>query len=123
MSLTFFQDISPVSWKLGAKIIEECSEKLKPHITKAVVSMGSSLEDYAPILSVVCKDKHDTAENVNDDCAKDVVCYLLLYLIFAELTLGERNSLDSCKPVSSCLFFWGRGNQLALKKMVIMRLR
>ncbi|KAJ8446572.1 hypothetical protein Cgig2_019725 [Carnegiea gigantea] len=67
------QDISHVSWKLGAKLIEECSEKLKPYITKAVVSMGSSLEDYAPILSVICKDEHDTAENLNDDSAKDVV--------------------------------------------------
>ena len=82
--MTFFQDISPVSWKLGAKIIEECSEKLKPYITKVVISMGSSLEDYAPILSVICKDEHDTAENLNDDSAKDVVRFLLFYLIYVE---------------------------------------
>ncbi|XP_074312727.1 sister chromatid cohesion protein PDS5 homolog D-like [Silene latifolia] len=61
------QGVSPVSWEMGVKVLEGCADKLKPDIMETVSSMGYSLDDYAPILSSICKPVVDTVTGVADD--------------------------------------------------------
>ncbi|KAM1060728.1 hypothetical protein ACFX13_025894 [Malus domestica] len=62
------QTVSPFSWKLGKKVIDNSSAKLKPYLVEAVKSMDTALDDYAQIVASVCQNgcqavKHD---HVND---------------------------------------------------------
>ena len=50
-----FQNVSPISWKLGEKVITNCAVKLKPYLKEAVGSMGIALDDYAQIVTSVCQ--------------------------------------------------------------------
>ncbi|KAH9619534.1 hypothetical protein KSS87_018648 [Heliosperma pusillum] len=61
------QGVSPASWEMGVKVLEGCADKLKPAIMETVSSMGFSLEDYAPILSSICKLAADTVNGAADD--------------------------------------------------------
>ncbi|KAK9690495.1 hypothetical protein RND81_09G131900 [Saponaria officinalis] len=58
--------VSPASWEMGVKIFEGCSNKLKPLIIEAMSSMDCRLEDYAPILSSICKPEANATNVVND---------------------------------------------------------
>ncbi|KAK7831453.1 sister chromatid cohesion protein pds5 like protein b-b [Quercus suber] len=49
------QNVSPISWKLGEKVITNCAVKLKPYLKEAVGSMGIALDDYAQIVTSVCQ--------------------------------------------------------------------
>ncbi|CAO2813544.1 unnamed protein product [Amaranthus hypochondriacus] len=75
------QDASPLSFKLGSKVVEECSEKLKPFIMEAVKSMGYCLDDYAPILSSIL----EKADHPVD----------------SELTVNELQLAESGQPLNS----------------------
>ncbi|KAB2611541.1 hypothetical protein D8674_019573 [Pyrus ussuriensis x Pyrus communis] len=62
------QTVSPFSWKLGEKVIDNSSAKLKPYLVEAVKSMDTALDDYAQIVASICQNgcqavKHD---HVND---------------------------------------------------------
>lgn len=46
----FFQSDFAMSWKLGEKVINNCTAKLKPYLVEAVKSMGVSSDEYAPLL-------------------------------------------------------------------------
>ncbi|KAK9282272.1 hypothetical protein L1049_005186 [Liquidambar formosana] len=56
------QNISPLSWKLGEKVIENCAAKLQPYLMEAVRSMGIALNDYAQIVASICQNESDTLE-------------------------------------------------------------
>uniref|UniRef100_A0A2N9IG34 Uncharacterized protein n=1 Tax=Fagus sylvatica TaxID=28930 RepID=A0A2N9IG34_FAGSY len=53
------QNVSPISWKLGEKVISNCAVKLKPYLKEAVRSMGIALDDYAQIVTSVCQSESD----------------------------------------------------------------
>ncbi|KAH9612017.1 hypothetical protein KSS87_021512 [Heliosperma pusillum] len=65
------QSVSPTSWELSAKILESCTDKLRPYILETVSSMGFCLEDYAPILLSIFKPQSEpkpiTVMNVIND--------------------------------------------------------
>ncbi|KAF3973870.1 hypothetical protein ACB098_05G077700 [Castanea mollissima] len=59
------QNVSPISWKLGEKVITNCAVKLKPYLKEAVGSMGIALDDYAQIVTSVCQS--ESAEHLADN--------------------------------------------------------
>ncbi|KAF5182083.1 Tudor/PWWP/MBT superfamily protein [Thalictrum thalictroides] len=60
------QDVLPIARKLGEKVLETCSAKLKPYLMDAIKSMGMSPSDYSKIVASICQETSDTAEH-NDD--------------------------------------------------------
>ncbi|KAF9616568.1 hypothetical protein IFM89_030335 [Coptis chinensis] len=60
------QDILPIARKLGEKVLEKCSTKLKPYLVQAVKSMGMSPDEYSRIVGTICQESSDTTEH-NDD--------------------------------------------------------
>lgn len=72
--MLFSQNASPEAFKLGAKVVEDCSEKLKPYIMEAMTSLDSCLEDYAPILSLICETESNAVEDLVHDSPKHLVC-------------------------------------------------
>lgn len=61
-----------MSWKLGEKVIKNCTAKLKPYLVEAVKSMGVSLDEYAPFVASICDGSFDTSNPVIDS-SKHVV--------------------------------------------------
>jgi enoyl-[acyl-carrier-protein] reductase (NADH) len=63
----FFQNVSPISWKLGEKVITNCAVKLKNDLKEAVQSMGIALDDYSHIVTSICQSGSDPLkhEHVN----------------------------------------------------------
>ncbi|KAK7294013.1 hypothetical protein RJT34_16896 [Clitoria ternatea] len=49
------QTISPVSWTSAEKVMTNCAVKLKPYLMKAVESSGRGLNEYAQIVTSICK--------------------------------------------------------------------
>jgi len=65
-----FQNVSPISWKLGEKVITNCAVKLKPYLKEAVGSMGIALDDYAQIVTSVCQ----------SESAEHLVCFKFSFM-------------------------------------------
>lgn len=63
----FFQNVSPISWKLGEKVFTNCAVKLKNYLKEAVQSMGIALDDYSHIVTSICQSGSDPLkhEHVN----------------------------------------------------------
>ncbi|BFG24802.1 hypothetical protein CerSpe_110760 [Prunus speciosa] len=61
------QTVSPISWKLGEKVIENCSAKLKSYLVEAVKSVDIALDDYAEIVASVYQNGSDALKNDNDN--------------------------------------------------------
>ncbi|KAL2492955.1 Tudor/PWWP/MBT superfamily protein [Abeliophyllum distichum] len=66
-------NISPISFKLGRKVFENCAGILKPYLPEIVRSLGINLEDYSDIVASLCKgatqrDNADTDEEGNAVC-------------------------------------------------------
>lgn len=59
----WFQNLSPMAWKLGEKVMTNCAAKLKPYLREAVQSVGIALDEYAPIVASICQ-----AESCTLDC-------------------------------------------------------
>ncbi|PIA45788.1 hypothetical protein AQUCO_01600199v1 [Aquilegia coerulea] len=60
------QDVLPITRKLGEKVLENCTAKLKPYLMDAIKSVGMSPNDYSKIVASICQETSDTAEH-NDD--------------------------------------------------------
>ncbi|XP_044495440.1 uncharacterized protein LOC123218211 isoform X2 [Mangifera indica] len=60
------QDVSTVSGKLGKKFITSCAVKLKSSFMDAVQSRGIALDEYAEIVSHICKNEYKTLQGL--DC-------------------------------------------------------
>ncbi|XP_031274074.1 uncharacterized protein LOC116132549 isoform X2 [Pistacia vera] len=61
------QDVSPISWKLGEKVITNCAAKLKSSFMDALQSRGIALDQYAEIVSYICKNEYETLQGL--DCS------------------------------------------------------
>ncbi|KAF5741778.1 hypothetical protein HS088_TW10G00784 [Tripterygium wilfordii] len=59
------QSVSPMSWKLGEKVLVSCASKLQPYLKDAVQSIGIALDEYAPIVAAICENKTNTLDNDN----------------------------------------------------------
>ncbi|KAL5698902.1 hypothetical protein ACHQM5_029878 [Ranunculus cassubicifolius] len=60
------QGVLPIARKLGEKVLENCSSKLKPYLMQAVKSLGTSSKDYSKIVSSICQEAPDTTEHDAD---------------------------------------------------------
>ncbi|CAI9759701.1 unnamed protein product [Fraxinus pennsylvanica] len=49
------EEFLPVSTKLGERVFERCSVKLKPYLIRSLKSSGISLDDYSEVVTSVCK--------------------------------------------------------------------
>ncbi|XP_038884574.1 titin homolog [Benincasa hispida] len=67
------EEILPIARKLGEKVLDNCSTKLKPYLVQAVKTLGISFDDYSDVVASICKDLsgslepsnlHDAGENV-----------------------------------------------------------
>ncbi|GAB4850593.1 hypothetical protein Ancab_029902 [Ancistrocladus abbreviatus] len=56
------QNASPMSWKLGAKVIEKNAQKLKAYVMAAIKSMDINKDDYDPIVASICQHQDDAME-------------------------------------------------------------
>ncbi|KAL6012141.1 hypothetical protein ACLOJK_002619 [Asimina triloba] len=54
------QDTSPIPFKLGEKVISNCSVKLKSYLIREVESAGISLDDYSKVVTSICQEKSET---------------------------------------------------------------
>lgn len=52
---SMFQCLSPFSFKLGERVLENCASKLKPYLQDVASSMGISFGDYANIVASICQ--------------------------------------------------------------------
>lgn len=68
---SLFQDISPLSWKLGESVITNCAATLKPYLMKAVKSLGLNVDDYAQIVVSVCQNGEEDLRHKSASDAKD----------------------------------------------------
>ncbi|XP_058221930.1 sister chromatid cohesion protein PDS5 homolog C-like isoform X2 [Rhododendron vialii] len=48
------QEVLPIARKLGKRVFEKCSMKLKPCLVQAKKCLGFSLDDYSKIISSIC---------------------------------------------------------------------
>ncbi|KAJ7962764.1 Sister chromatid cohesion protein PDS5-like B-B [Quillaja saponaria] len=69
------QTMSPISWKLGEKVITNCAVKLKPYLMEAVQSTGKAPDDYAQIVTSICHNGPETLQHdhLNDSREKLVL--------------------------------------------------
>ncbi|KAK9274239.1 hypothetical protein L1049_019053 [Liquidambar formosana] len=51
------KNVGSLSWQLGEQVLTTCAEKLTLYLMEAVQSLGSVLDDYAPIIISICKDR------------------------------------------------------------------
>lgn len=105
------QTVSPQSFKLGAKVVEECSEKLKPYILEAVTLMGCCLEDYAPVLSSICETGPIDVKDFVHDSAK--------HPVNSEPTADELHSAEyvqSLKAIKRCSQNLGTDSKTSSKR-------
>ncbi|KAL2936653.1 Sister chromatid cohesion protein PDS5-like protein B-B [Bienertia sinuspersici] len=101
---------SPAAFNLGAKVIEECSEKLQPYIMEAITSMGCRLDDYAPFLSSICETESIALEDVAHDSAKHTPLKAMERCSHnpEETASKEGENLDSCNLDEGDESFKGR---------------
>ncbi|XP_047938896.1 sister chromatid cohesion protein PDS5 homolog C-like [Salvia hispanica] len=62
------RDISPISWELGKKVLENCETILRSYLREAAKAMNLEFDDYAEIVAYIC---HETSNN-NNKVSKEV---------------------------------------------------
>ncbi|CAI9766163.1 unnamed protein product [Fraxinus pennsylvanica] len=67
------KNVSPISWELGEKVFRNCSGKLKHYLKKAVESMNLDIDDYAEIVTSICRDTSRSSRR--NTVAKEVVLF------------------------------------------------
>ncbi|CAI9092625.1 OLC1v1027919C2 [Oldenlandia corymbosa var. corymbosa] len=65
------QEVHPVAVKLAEKVFEKCSSKLKPYLSGAIKSLGTSLDDYSEVVTAVCEGPSSTVEQMNENTSTD----------------------------------------------------
>ncbi|XP_008445261.2 sister chromatid cohesion protein PDS5 homolog C [Cucumis melo] len=75
------EEILPIARKLGERVLNNCSTKLKPYLVQAVKTLGISFDDYSDVVASICKDLsgslepsnlHDAGENVVEEKPTEV---------------------------------------------------
>ncbi|KAJ7958504.1 Sister chromatid cohesion protein PDS5-like B-B [Quillaja saponaria] len=56
------KEVLPSARKLGERVLESCSTKLKPYLVQAVKNLGISLDDYSKVLSSICEEAPGNVE-------------------------------------------------------------
>ncbi|GMH14313.1 hypothetical protein Nepgr_016154 [Nepenthes gracilis] len=64
---------SPMSWKLGVKVIENTAQKLRPYLVAVIKSMDINNDDYGPIIGSVCQHQSDDVEQNHVDDSGELV--------------------------------------------------
>ncbi|XP_038696010.1 titin homolog isoform X2 [Tripterygium wilfordii] len=64
-SLRNNEEVLPIARKLGEKVLESSSTKLKPYLIQAVKTLGISYNDYSKVVATIC-------EEISGDDLKDV---------------------------------------------------
>ncbi|XP_059639252.1 sister chromatid cohesion protein PDS5 homolog D [Cornus florida] len=67
------QKVSPVSWKLGVKVIRNCAASLKPYLRKAGQTMGTVLSDFAEVVVSICQGAFEGENLVVVDLESDAI--------------------------------------------------
>ncbi|KAG6598548.1 hypothetical protein SDJN03_08326, partial [Cucurbita argyrosperma subsp. sororia] len=68
------EEILPIARKLGERVLDNCSTKLKPYLVQAVKSLGICFDDYSDIIASICKDLSGSLEPSNlNDAGENVV--------------------------------------------------
>lgn len=50
------QICSPISSKLGEKVLKECASTVRPYLVEALKSRSMNLDDYAEIVASICNE-------------------------------------------------------------------
>lgn len=75
------EEILPIARKLGERVLDNCSTKLKPYLVQAVKTLGISFDDYSDVVASICKDLsgslepsnlHDAGENAVEEKPTEV---------------------------------------------------
>ncbi|XP_060168100.1 sister chromatid cohesion protein PDS5 homolog C isoform X2 [Lycium barbarum] len=67
------QIASPVSSKLGEKVLEDCAAIVKPYLAEALMSMSLNLDDCAEIVASICNEIPKGQEMMANENAPDTV--------------------------------------------------
>ncbi|KAK2973150.1 hypothetical protein RJ640_021363, partial [Escallonia rubra] len=52
------QNIEPLSWKLGLKVLENCATILRFYLPKVVKMFSLELDDYAEVVAKICQNEN-----------------------------------------------------------------
>ncbi|XP_027903967.1 uncharacterized protein LOC114163817 [Vigna unguiculata] len=58
------EEACPIAQKLGEKVLESCSTKLKPYLVQAVKSLGISVDDYSMVLASIFQEVNKDSREV-----------------------------------------------------------
>lgn len=50
------ENTQTISWKLGEKVLERCTVKVKPYLLQAVKSLGGPLSQYSAVVACICEE-------------------------------------------------------------------
>ncbi|XP_068647712.1 sister chromatid cohesion protein PDS5 homolog C-like isoform X2 [Aristolochia californica] len=59
------QNISPVAYKLGEKVISSCASKIRPYLVQEVQTKGMTVENYSKVVASICQEASDGADRDN----------------------------------------------------------
>ena len=72
MVYCLFQNVSPICWRLGEKVITNCADKLRPYLIEVVKCLGTRLSDYAPAVATIYQNESNTRQNnLNDSSSRE----------------------------------------------------
>ncbi|XP_048139498.1 sister chromatid cohesion protein PDS5 homolog C-like isoform X4 [Rhodamnia argentea] len=57
------EKVAPSCWKLGEKLISDCATKLRPILRGAMQSKGTTVDDYSPVVALICQNESATEHN------------------------------------------------------------
>ncbi|KAK4747071.1 hypothetical protein SAY87_026108 [Trapa incisa] len=57
------EGVLPIAKRLGEKVLQNCSTKLKDFLGQAMISLGTCMDDYIEVVRMICQD--GTAEDKN----------------------------------------------------------
>ncbi|XP_030526102.2 sister chromatid cohesion protein PDS5 homolog D-like [Rhodamnia argentea] len=57
------ENVAPLCWKLGERVIARCAAKLGPVLHGVVQSNGTTLDDYSPVVASICENEPTMVEN------------------------------------------------------------
>ncbi|XP_062155021.1 sister chromatid cohesion protein PDS5 homolog C-like isoform X5 [Alnus glutinosa] len=94
-----YQNVSPISWKLGEKVITNCAVKLKNYLKEAVQSMGTALDDYSHIVTSICQSGSDPLKHEHVNGYVEAVEHLANENKFGKMTDSyEQTRTDPIEP-------------------------
>ncbi|CAA3009848.1 muscle M-line assembly unc-89-like [Olea europaea subsp. europaea] len=58
------KNVSPISWELGEQVFRNCATKLKLYLRKAVETINLDIDEYAEIVTSICRDTSSRTNKV-----------------------------------------------------------